>query len=342
MASPSKRRVVVVGAGVIGMSAAVHLTERFGSQLDVTVVADQFTPDTTSDKAGAVIIPIDFSNGPGDERVKTWTKDTFKHLHSLYETEAASEIELCLLSGYDFKKAPTPDPWWKDCVFGFRRVSPDSIEAKLARIPPDCVTVWSFITYMVNCRTYLPWLMKRFQGNGGRIEKRKVVNLTELSGYDIIVTCVGLGAVSLLGDTSLMPVRGQGVLVRAPWVKQFMINYTDIDNIVYILPRSRDILLGGTAQENQWSEEPDPQTSEEIRQHCEALMPGLASAEVIDSWAGLRPLRREIRVEMEPTKPPVVHCYGHGGQGIVLHWGCALEIGRLVEQCMESNVVSCL
>ncbi len=34
-------RIAVVGAGVIGLSVAVHLTERLGRQVDVTVIAEK-------------------------------------------------------------------------------------------------------------------------------------------------------------------------------------------------------------------------------------------------------------------------------------------------------------
>ncbi len=35
-------RVAVIGAGVIGLSVAVHLTEKLGSQVAVTVIADKY------------------------------------------------------------------------------------------------------------------------------------------------------------------------------------------------------------------------------------------------------------------------------------------------------------
>ena len=34
-------RVVVIGAGVIGLSVATHLTDRLGEKVDVTVFADK-------------------------------------------------------------------------------------------------------------------------------------------------------------------------------------------------------------------------------------------------------------------------------------------------------------
>ena len=76
---------MVVGAGVIGLSAAVHLCERFGDGLDITLVADKFSPDTTGDKAGMLIHPADWNQSDSllseSEEQKTslrWASETFK------------------------------------------------------------------------------------------------------------------------------------------------------------------------------------------------------------------------------------------------------------------------
>ena len=88
--------VVVVGAGVIGLSVATHLSEHLKGRVKITVMADQFSPNTCSDKAGSVMIPIDFSSSRpsmgGNERVKRWTRDTFQHLHDLYQSETNSPL----------------------------------------------------------------------------------------------------------------------------------------------------------------------------------------------------------------------------------------------------------
>ncbi len=63
-----KIQVAVVGAGVIGLSTALHLTERFPDALQVTILADRFTPDTVSDKSGAAIEIIDYYEGPDQFR----------------------------------------------------------------------------------------------------------------------------------------------------------------------------------------------------------------------------------------------------------------------------------
>ncbi len=301
----------------------------------------RFSPETTSDKSGAIFYPADFTSSgavAGDERVQHWTRVTFDLFNKLYSSREASEIELCLMTGYYIKSSHVPKPWWKDLVYGFREISPMSPEAQRLHVPPSCVNVWAFTTYLLNCQSYLPWLTAKFLKNGGVIEKRRVSSLDEpgLCSYDLVINCVGMGAYSLVKDKTVSPVRGQGVLVYAPWVKHFVFTDLSEDFITYILPRARDVLLGGTAQGGNWSETPDPETSREIRSRCEVLMPGLGSAPVIDTWAGLRPVREKIRLEVERSPsspgPPVIHCYGHGGQGIVLHWGCALEVGDMVEK----------
>ena len=80
---------MIVGAGVIGLSAAVHLYERFVGRIEVTVVSEQFSPNTTGDKAGMLMFPVDFNDedaiGSGEgaqteeqRRVLRWAEATFK------------------------------------------------------------------------------------------------------------------------------------------------------------------------------------------------------------------------------------------------------------------------
>uniref|UniRef100_A0A8C4P7F9 D-aspartate oxidase n=1 Tax=Dromaius novaehollandiae TaxID=8790 RepID=A0A8C4P7F9_DRONO len=53
MAAP---KVAVVGAGVVGLSTALCVTEAFPA-CSLAVIADRFTPNTTSDVAAGMLIP---------------------------------------------------------------------------------------------------------------------------------------------------------------------------------------------------------------------------------------------------------------------------------------------
>ncbi len=78
-------------------------------------------------------------------------------------------------------------------------------------------------------------------------------------------------------------------------------------------------------------------------------------APILGAWAGLRPGRTRVRLELqclrekhsdtggkssmtgEKSLLPVIHNYGHGGSGHTLHWGCAGEVAELVMQCIKST-----
>ena len=55
--------IAVVGAGVIGLSSAVYILER-DPTLKVTIIADKFSPNTTSDGAAGLILPFVMGNTP--------------------------------------------------------------------------------------------------------------------------------------------------------------------------------------------------------------------------------------------------------------------------------------
>ena len=338
--------VAIVGAGVIGLSTALHLLERFPGQLDITIVSEHFSPNTTSDKAGMILIQVDFrtaeekrkSTTNQDADIQRWTRATVDKYHSIYRSEENGKVEICLEQGYIFLSSPSPDPWYKDDVVGFRHVALDSVEAKLLHVPADCVDIWTFGTYIVDTTSYMRWLMEKVLEGGVKMQQRRISSLKELCSYDVIINCTGLGSCELLDDRVMHPVRGQAVLVEAPWVMQWVVHYPpNTPNLTYIIPRARDVVLGGTAEAGNWSEVPHPDTAKEILHNCEQFFPSLSRAKVVGEWAGLRPLRDPIVLEKAPhgvggANRLLVHCYGHGGQGIVLSWGCAVDIGDIIHQ----------
>jgi D-amino-acid oxidase len=95
----------------------------------------------------------------------------------------------------------------------------------------------------------------------------------------------------------------------------------------YVVPRSRDIVIGGTDVVGEWSRTPSPEVAAAILRRALRLVPALAGADVIGHKVGLRPARPEVRLERVGD---VVHCYGHGGAGVTLSWGCADEVAGLL------------
>uniref|UniRef100_A0A8C7WVQ0 D-aspartate oxidase n=2 Tax=Oryzias sinensis TaxID=183150 RepID=A0A8C7WVQ0_9TELE len=239
-----------------------------------------------------------------------------------------------------FKELPeAPKPFWWDLVIGFRAMS----SAELRRFPGHACGQF-FTTLKCECRSYLPWLQRRFRGAGGRVQRRQVGSLQELGGdFDLLVNCSGLGSRALLGDLQVEPVRGQVLQVEAPWLQHFI---RDGDGKTYIYPGVRSVTIGGTRQAGDWRLEEDQSDTEGIVERCRRLEPSLSGAKVLGCWVGLRPGRRNPRVEKELLQlggrwVPVVHNYGHGGWGVTLAWGTAVDAVELVRQSLQETPPRC-
>ena len=89
--------------------------------------------------------------------------------------------------------------------------------------------------------------------------------------------------------------------------------------------------MGGCLILEQWDRRPDPDVAKRILARAVEVVPALRRAEVLGHRVGLRPARPAVRLEVEVADDRrVVHCYGHGGAGVTLSWGCADEVAALV------------
>jgi D-amino-acid oxidase len=157
-----------------------------------------------------------------------------------------------------------------------------------------------------------------------------------------LVQACGLASRALAGDGSLHPVRGQVVRVAQTGVEEWLLvsEAGPHERPLYVVPRERDVVVGGTAQDGDWTLQPDPATAREILARAVALVPALHKAEVLGHRVGLRPARPSVRLETVPhadgSPGGVVHCYGHGGAGVTLSWGCADDVLVEVEALLDS------
>uniref|UniRef100_A0A8C3M0N0 D-aspartate oxidase n=1 Tax=Chrysolophus pictus TaxID=9089 RepID=A0A8C3M0N0_CHRPC len=332
MAAP---RVAVVGAGLIGLSTALRIAEVNPNCCSITLLSEQFSPNTTSDVAAGMLIPHTYPGTPIHVQ-KQWFKETFTYLFAISNSNEASEAGIHLVSGWQIFKnlSDVEVPFWSDIVLGFRPMS----AAELQKFPHHSHGQ-AFTTFKCDCPPYLLWLEKRLKANGVQIHTRKVTDLWELhSEYDIVVNCAGIGARQLVGDQQLFPIRGQVLKVHAPWVKNFI---RDGDGLTYIYPGIDRVTLGGTREKESWRLSPDPGTTKDIFDRCCSLEPSLQRAQDIRVKVGLRPSRSCVRLQREVlsqggAKLLVVHNYGHGSGGFSVHRGTAEEAAHLVGECIAA------
>lgn len=68
------------------------------------------------------------------------------------------------------------------------------------------------------------------------------------------------------------------------------------------------------------------------------MTPALRGAEIVGIWAGLRPVRDTLRFEEEVIEETrIVHCYGHGGAGVTVSWGCADDVAKIFRVSIDAT-----
>ena len=273
------RRVIVVGAGVVGLTSAVRLLEA-GHRVDV--VARDLPLETTSAVAAAIWYP--YLAEPPDS-VARWAAASRRAFEALADEPGA----------------------------GVRMAEGTEVGADGPA---------TSVIPLVEMPLFLRWLAARVGELGGTLTR---LNLSGLpSGADEVVNCSGLGSRLLASDTSVIPVRGQVVVVEQFGLTRW---WLDPRGPTYVIPRTNDVVVGGTEERGEWSRTPSPGAAKAILERAAVMVPDLAGARVLRHKVGLRPVRPRLRVERVGG---VVHCYGHGGAGVTLCWGTADDVVALV------------
>ncbi|MFC0530716.1 FAD-dependent oxidoreductase [Phytohabitans kaempferiae] len=321
--TPRQADVIVIGAGVSGLTTAVCLAD---AGYSVRVRATRLPPETTSCSAGALWGPYLVA----DERVLSWCQETRRVMEGL----AGEETGIRITAGIEAAKTTVDPPAWAHLLDGFAICGPDEL-------PDGYVTGWRYTAPVVDMPAYLDYLTRRLLETGrGTVEVGQVESLAEAAAWSgIAVNCTGYGARHLVPDPEVTPVRGQLLVVDNPGIERFFaeaeveIEGADPTELTYIFPQGDHVVLGGTAVTGRHDVTDDPTAAAGILRRCAAVEPALAGARIRAGRAGIRPSRPRVRVErVEVERAYLIHNYGHGGSGVTLSWGCAAEVLRLVRE----------
>jgi D-amino-acid oxidase len=325
------QRITVVGAGVVGLSCAVRLAE---AGLPVEVLARDLPLETVSVTAGGLWMP--FLAEPADALAR-WSRVTYQVLQGLsgagFSGTAGesgpdgASIGVIMRDGYLLDDEPAPPAWTEGL--------PEPGVRRAVDPTPKHDHGWALRVPIVDMSLYLPYLVRRFEAAGGTLARQE---LKSLPTEGIVVNCSGLAARDLVDDALMLPIRGQVVRVSNPGVSEWLSDDSDLTRVTYVIPHARHIVLGGTAEPGEWSTVPDEHVGQQILERAYELVPLLRSASVLSHSVGLRPGRPSVRLETVPGDGgAVIHCYGHGGSGVTVSWGCADDVLAAVKGVLTST-----
>jgi len=356
--------VLVLGAGVSGLTCALNLKER---GFDVTVVAEDFAPRVTSVVAGALWEwPPAVCGTHQDEdalaRSKKWCQISYRQFAALARE---SNTGVFMRTATHYFRQPVVESDERLRKMNELRQHVDQFVHEPSLISTNQVNpefgirdAYSHLAPMIDTDVYMAWLLERVKQAGCRVECQRISgslreqesSLREQFSVDAVVNCAGMGARELAED-AMFPVRGALIRMRndgkaMPRITEaHCVSHDETStepNFIFIVPRGNDrLVLGGLVEPDEWDLNIGFDNHEPIRrmyQRCTEFMPVLKSGEIEKAEpvrVGLRPFRRQhVRVEHEPGTR-IVHNYGHGGSGVTLSWGCALDVADAVDRVLS-------
>ncbi len=281
-----RREIAVIGCGAIGLTTAVA-AQRAGYA--VTIYSRELPPDVQSSNATGVWSPEsricteEHAPAFADRWERMTRRSHWQHQHLLgLPGHPVEHQDIYQLSDIPFGGPPRiryPDePSYPR--LGRERtpdLEPTPVELDADQNPFKVPFARRTSLLLFNISSYTQLLLNEFTRLGGQLKIRELDGPGDFSKLRerTLVNCTGYGARQLLGDDSLVPVRGQTAkLIPQPEVS-YGIRYWDAN--VYAYPRRDGILVqsGADGDFGNASEALDPQESLTAVARLNAVMQGL-------------------------------------------------------------------
>src|SRR5215469_4311832 len=271
----NKARILVIGAGVSGLTTALCL-RRKGYQ--VTVVAEQFAPHIVSVVAGALwewppAVCGFHQDQHSLQRSKQWCMTSYEKFFELSADEQTGVFirPVTFYFRYEIQTNPRAQHKMEEIeshVKGFHHDSALITEHQVNNYI-GLKDAYRHLAPMVDTDAYMSWLLAQVQEAGCVVLNERINgdlreqerSLKRKFGVEAIVNCSGLGARELAKD-DMYPLRGALIRVKNDGSSMPRITEAhtvphetgDEQDMVFIVPRGKDmLLLGGLTEPHEWS-----------------------------------------------------------------------------------------
>lgn len=366
--------IAIIGGGVSGITTALTL-QLLG--FDTTCYARHFvTSETPHDLRFSSLYPA--ASIIPHSVYSSKTESLFKHSMSVFSLLASSNIKSVVWHRhYELFEFPVQSPTYARMVKNYVEITPEKTHhAHLPHRPQaNRLFGWHFNCPVAEWPYYISFLKQWYQQAGGKcvthhLTPKNIVDLPQ----KILINCTGIWSPELFKDPEPPRVEKGHLLyiADAPPITDEngstpSYNYTagakiyaDLEGNacdVYFYPRSNGWILGGSrikgiagtmypGQNGNTTIEAQPEQiyklNKEIIAHTYGI--NLDRFSSVKPKAGYRFVRKfegeGLRLDQSQEYGKLIfHNYGHGGAGVTLSWGCAVEIAEQLFNVVQTNRV---
>lgn len=196
-------------------------------------------------------------------------------------------------------------------------LSPEALQAQCPQAAPAPYgALLCNATAQVHPQQVLHALADLCRQNGAAIHEHTPVQRLDEVPADIRILTTGAATNSLWPDAGIRPYKGEALKLAAPGVE---LPYMLRSREGYITARDGHIWVGSTnAPDSGFDATPTAAGRAELLRIATTLCPALADAEVIDHWAGLRPMAPKNSPLFQQLDGRTWLAAGHGKIGLCL------------------------
>ena len=326
------KEVAIAGAGIIGLSTALELAL---AGAHVTVFERGLAMGEASWAAAGMLAPADPGNPPELRALSAFSFGLYPEFLATIERLSGKQVPI--LATKTLEGSPSLPP-------NANLLSAETINALAPSLRVKDLKFYLLEEICFDPRSLGAALVESIKAAGVVLKENTTVHSVQ-SGADGVqlqttagtfradefINACGAWATEISG-VPIAPRKGQLLLVRHPrlYADQHLTAVVRIPRL-YLIPRpNHSVLIGSTIEDAGFNKSVDAATIESLRQRAADLWPPVADAQIIDSWAGLRPASPDSLPVIGAKEPHHWLALGHFRNGILLAPGTARLIRQLV------------